>query len=420
MTEQLHRRFESNQLKSLLESYLRKEIEIGHILSILKIGRSRFFEILKTYKQNKHDFSIEYQRIKSNNKISSEVEENIMVELEEEKRLIQDPEVTVKTYNYSFIKDRMLSEYKQKVSVTTIIDRAKKHGYYNKNKVKKIHDREVLTNYAGELLQHDSSHHRWSPYASSKWYLITTLDDYSRKILYGDFLHSETSWAHIEVLEYICLKYGIPFSFYVDSHSIFRFVQERDSFWRNHIKATDESDPQFKQVLGDLSVKLIYALSPQAKGKIERSYRWLQDRIVRICARNGIREIDDAREVLSSEIKRYNSVQVHSTTGEIPDIRFFRALDDKRSLFRDFTIPVPYISTKDIFALRDSRVVNAYRKISLKKLELAVPNVPLRERVSLRIVPDMETGISEIRFWHNRKLAGTTSAKNEDLNIPNF
>ena len=91
MAEQLHKRFENNQLKSLLESYIRKEIEIGYILSILKIGRSRFFEILKQYKQNRYDFSIEYQRDKSNNKITSEVEESIMAELEAEKRLIQDP-----------------------------------------------------------------------------------------------------------------------------------------------------------------------------------------------------------------------------------------------------------------------------------------------------------------------------------------
>ena len=49
-----------------------------------------------------------------------------------------------------------------------------------------------------------------------------------------------------------------------------------------------------------------------------------------------------------------------------------------------------------------------------------MPNVLLRERVSLRIVSDMKTGISEIRFWHNRKLAGTASTRNEDLNIQNF
>ena len=46
------------------------------------------------------------------------------------------------------------------------------------------HDREVLTNYAGEIVQHDSSHHKWSPYAQEKWYLITSLDD-CRKITMG-------------------------------------------------------------------------------------------------------------------------------------------------------------------------------------------------------------------------------------------
>jgi len=50
---------------------------------------------------------------------------------------------------------------------------------------------------------------------------------------------------------------------------------------RKHKKVTDESKPQFKQVLDDMNVKIIYALLPQAKGKVERSYRWLQDRIVR-------------------------------------------------------------------------------------------------------------------------------------------
>ena len=67
-------------------------------------------------------------------------------------------------------------------------------------------------------------------------------------------------------MEATVLKYSIPFSYYVDSHSIFRFVQGRDSFWRKHYKVTDEADPQFKQVLDELSIKLIYALSPQAKG----------------------------------------------------------------------------------------------------------------------------------------------------------
>ncbi|MBM3702041.1 MAG: hypothetical protein FJW63_03440 [Actinobacteria bacterium] len=239
-------------------------------------------------------------------------------------------------------------------------------------------------------------------------------------MLYGDFLKQETSWAHIESAEQTTLEYGIAFSWYVDSHSIFRFVQGRDSFWRKHYKVTDEADPQFKQVLSDLGIKIIYALSPQAKGKIERPYGWLQDRIVRTCAREGIKDIDDARIVLAAELKRYNSYQVHSTTGEIPDERFYRAMEEKRSLFRQFEIPKPYISTKDIFALRAERMVNAYRKISINNFELNVFGVPIRAYTSLRIVPDKKSGLAEVRFWYDEKLVGVQKVKIEDLNIPNF
>ncbi len=420
MTDQLHKKFSSSQVKLLIESYIRKEIKLSYILSILGIGRSRFFEILKAYRQNPSSFSIEYARNKPNRKIKSMVEDDLLAELYVEKCLIEDRENPIKSYNYSYIRDLLLDKYGHKVSVPTIIDRAKRFGFYDNKKKKKAHDREVLTNYVGELLQHDSSHHKWSPYADDKWYLITTLDDYSRKILYGDFLEHETSWTHIEAAEQTTLQYGTAFSWYVDSHSIFRFVQGRDSFWRKHYKVTDEADPQFKQVLSDIGAKIIYALSPQAKGKIERPYRWLQDRIVRICAREGIKEIEDARIVLQAELKRYNNYQVHSTTGEIPDERFYMAMEEKRSLFRTFEIPKPFVSTKDIFALRVERMVNAYHKISINNLELTVPGVPLRAYTSLRIVPDRTSGLAEIRFWYDKKLVGVQKVKLGDLNIPNF
>ena len=123
---------------------------------------------------------------------------------------------------------------------------------------------------------------------------------------------------------------------------------------------------------------------------------------------------------MASELKRYNSYQVHSVTGEIPDVRFFRAFDEKRSLFREFVIASPFVSTKDILALRDDRVVNAYRKISINNLELNVSGVPIRERVYLRIVPGRNAGLAEVRFWYSDKFVGIQKVKNDDLNIPNF
>ena len=89
-------------------------------------------------------------------------------------------------------------------------------------------------------------------------------------------------------LEDVAVLYGLAYSYYFDCHSIFRFVQGRDSLWRKHYKVTDDVDPQVKKILLELGVKVRYALSPQAKGKIERPYRWLQDRIVRTCAREGV------------------------------------------------------------------------------------------------------------------------------------
>jgi hypothetical protein len=205
----------------------------------------------------------------------------------------------------------------------------------------------------------------------------------------------------------------------VDSHSIFRFVQGRDSFWRKHHKITDESDTQWKQVMHDCNVKPIYALSPQAKGKAERPYGWLQDHLVRTCAREHISKIKDAQQVLNHELCRYNEYLVHSTTREVPYRRFQTALAEKRSLFREFSIKPPFQSTKDIFCLRYDRTADAYRKISFNNLELRVNGVNPRDKVNIRIYL-MRDGLSEVRFWCQEKLVDVKKIKTKDLNLPSF
>jgi hypothetical protein len=245
-----------------------------------------------------------------------------------------------------------------------------------------------------------------------KWYLITSIDDYSRYLLYAEIVAKETSWRHILALEEVCLRYGFPLSYYVDSHSIFRFLESRDSVWRTHYLKTDEADPQWKQVLRDCRIKPIYALSPQAKGKAERPYRWLQDRVVRTCARENLRTVAQVREVLQYEIRRYNEHQVHSVTREVPALRFEKAIREGRTLFRPFKVPSPFQSTKDLFCLREERVTDAYRKISFDGVELKVPGVNPHEKVLLRMIPDEETGLTEIRFWHKDRLVGAQKIRN--------
>jgi hypothetical protein len=415
---QLHKRFSSDQVKELLERYLRNELERTYIQEILGIKRRRFFILVKEYRENPHQFTIHYERT-SPARIPPDLEQNLLSELSIEKNLIRNKEIPLKSYNYSYVRDRLQKQYRQKVSLTTIIDRAKKHGYYLKKPKRTAHDREVLTHYAGELIQHDSSYHLWAPAAGEKWYLITSLDDYSRFILYATLVKKETSWSHILALQTVILRYGFPYAYYVDSHSIFRFVQGRDSFWRKHHLLTDEADPQWKQVLQDCNVKITYALSPQAKGKIERPYGWLQDRLIRTCVREDVSDIKPAQRILDQEIYRYNHRQVHSTTQEIPYLRFRTALKQKRSLFREFKITPPYQSAKDIFSLRVQRIIDPYRNISLNNLHLKVNHAVPGKTVDLRIYP-LTNILSEIRFWCESNLIDVQRIKTSDLKGVHF
>ena len=299
------------------------------------------------------------------------------------------------------------------VSATTITQRAKEQDCYLPVRKRKAHTREVVTSAPGALIQHDASTHPWSPYANEKWVLITSIDDFSRKLLFAEFFLRETAWAHIQAAQALFLAYGAPVRYYVDNLRVFRFVQNRDSVWRDHKLVTDDVDPQWRQVMRVMGVDVSYALSPQAKGKIERPYRWLQDRIVRTCALENLSKIEDGRAVLQYELSRYNDHQVHSTTGEIPSIRFDKAHQAHRALFRPFVVPKPYTSIKDIFCLREIRTVNGYQRISLFNQEIHVPNVPLREDVDLHLIPDEVRNLLEVRIWWNQKLILT-----QDLPLP--
>jgi hypothetical protein len=415
---QVHKRFTSDQVKELLDRYLRKKVEREYLQEILGIKKRRFFLLLKHYREDPRHFTTQYQRRAPSRSLSSEIEKNILRELTIEKKTIENKDIPLKSYNYSYIKNRLQTTYRQKVSLNTIIHRARKHGFYLKKPKTTPHDREVLTRYVGELIQHDSSFHLWAPAAQEKWYLITSLDDHSRFLLYAALIKKETSWTHIQALQTVILRYGLPFTYYVDSHSIFRFVQGRDSLWRKHHLLTDEVTPQWKQVLQDCNVKVIHALSPQAKGKIERPYGWLQDHLIRTCVREDIADIKPAQQILRQEVHRYNYRQVHSTTQEIPYLRFQRALKERQSLFREFKIPPPFQSTKDIFCLRADRIVDPYRHISISSLQFKVHADPTKQ-VNLRIHP-LNDQISEIRFWCEGKLVDVQKVRSSDLKGVHF
>lgn len=408
--EQLHKRFSDEQVRDIICKYDAKLIRAKEACKYLGIGRTRLYYLTKIYRSHPEQKLVDYKRLLPTRVITYSVKNHILSELAYEKEhIIENPSVPTNHYNYSYIRELLLEKHKERVSLPTIIGLAKEHDFYKpKRKKTNIHDRQVLTSFVGELIQHDSSIHLFAPNQLSKWYLITSLDDHSRKLLFANLLEKETVWTHMKAVEDVCTRFGTPFSYYVDQHSIFRYVKERDkfSFWTTYTKFTGDIDTQWAAMLKELSVKPIYALSSSAKGKIERPYQWLQDHLVRTCVRYNITAIEKAREILHEEVYLYNTKRVHSTTGEIPDIRFNKAIKEGRLLFRPFTIPNPFQSTKDIFAIREQRRTDGYRSISLYGKQLKVPKASPYMEVDVRMSPGHERETIDFRFWSNQTFLG--------------
>jgi hypothetical protein len=141
-------------------------------------------------------------------------------------------------------------------------------------------------------------------------------------MLYAKLVERESTVTHIQALQSDITKYGAPLSYYTDCHSIFRYIKGRDHRHKVYEKITDDIDPQWKQVIKECGIKPIYALSPQAKGKIKRTYGWLQDHLVRTCIRDNVKDIAHAQRILNYECDQYNYRRIHSTTREIPSKRF--------------------------------------------------------------------------------------------------
>lgn len=419
MKQQLHKRFTKEQVESILTKYERRQIKAKEAYRYLGVSKSRFFEIVEKYKKANGELTLTYTRTTANNRLGETVKDHILTELAFEKeKIIDNPFVPTTRYNYSYIRELLVEKYNEKVSLPTIITLAKENNFWKpKRKRKTPHDRQVLTNFVGELIQHDCSHHLFAPDTMKKWYLVTSLDDYSRKLLSAKLVLSETVWIHMKAVEDVCIRFGIPFSYYVDQHSIFRYVKDRDKFsvWTTYTKFTGDVDTQWAALLKDVSVKPIYALSPEAKGKIERPYQWLQDHLVRTCVRYGVTDIQKGQGILDEEVYQYNSKRVHSTTGEIPDIRFNKALKEGKTLFRPFSIPRPYQSTKDIFALREQRRTDGYRSISLYGKHIKVPKAECYMNVDIRLSPGIQKETVDLRFWKKDTFLGLQTFPTTEL-----
>ena len=150
----------------------------------------------------------------------------------------------------------------------------------------------------GELIQVDGSPHQWFRQDPHNYCLIAFIDDATGKITAAHFCPTETAQGYMQTLLKHIKSYGIPLAMYSDRHSIFK---------QNGPARDPDGETQIRRVCENLGIELIYALTPEAKGRVERLFQTLQGRWPLEFRVQGVTNIDEANKRLPQFIADYNN-----------------------------------------------------------------------------------------------------------------
>jgi nicotinamide riboside kinase len=197
--------------------------------------------------------------------------------------------------------------------------------------------------YYGEMQQMDGSHHDWLEGRGPKMVLMAYIDDATSRIYCRFYEYEGTIPAMDSFWRYI-VKYGLPLKIYLDKHTTYKSTG----------KATLEQElngeepmSQFERGLKELGVKVIHANSPQAKGRIERLFNTLQDRLVKELRLRGINSLEGANKFLEEYTpvfnKRFNIMakakgNLHRELPAGINLKRVLCIKTERALRNDFTV----------------------------------------------------------------------------------
>lgn len=217
----------------------------------------------------------------------------------------------------------------------------------------------------GLLLQMDGSPHRYN--GKDEWCLIAAIDDATSDIPYGEFFHSEDTINCMTVLSRIIEKKGIPYAIYVDGAGCFGGGGKRANF------------NQFKRACEELGIKILCANSPEAKGRIERAWNTIQDRIIPEMRLRKIHRMPAANDYLQNQFLPNYWKNENTVTAKNPQTRY-TALDSS-------------IDLKQVLCLKEYRTVNKDHTLSWNGTEYSLHS-PLkysiyRQKIEIRTYQDL-------------------------------
>jgi len=195
----------------------------------------------------------------------------------------------------------------------------------------------------GELIQIDGSYHDWFEGRAGKCCLLVYIDDATGKLLHLRFCQAETTFDYMLSTRAYIEQYGKPVAFYSDKHSVFRVNQK---------SSQNSQITQFGRILNKLNIDIIFANSPQAKGRVERANRTLQDRLIKEMRLENISSIEEANKWLPCFIEQFNQ-------------KFGKCARNSKNLHRSLTESKAELD--DIFTWQELRKVTKSLTITYDK-----------------------------------------------------
>jgi len=169
-----------------------------------------------------------------------------------------------------------------------------------KRRSPKIHQSRLRRSSYGELIQVDGSPHDWFEGRRPKCCLMGFIDDATSAVMHLQFVESESTEAYFRSIKEYLEKHGRPQALYTDRLSVFRIN-------RSESTSKNAGLTQVGRALKELDIDLICANSPQAKGRIERLFNTLQDRLTKEMTLQGILSLEEANVFLPDYIKIHNA-----------------------------------------------------------------------------------------------------------------
>lgn len=283
------------------------------------------------------------------------------------------------TVNVMHFKDILEEKYKIIVSYSFLYNFLKKNNIKSprKHRKTKVHHRRNRRSKIGELLQIDATLHEFFMGDNNKYTLHGLIDDASGQITGLYMCKNECMQGYFEVIRQTLKNFGVPENIYADGSSIF-FTTKKDKLTlEEQLSGVEEPNTQFGKIMDELGIHLIHAGSSQAKGRIERLWNTLHDRLITEFKINNITNMEQANIFLKEYIKKYNK-------------KFKVKPKDKKKAF----IPLlKSVNLDTLLTVKYKRTVDNGTCFSLNNVSFKIENINILPRTRIDVLISKKIGI---------------------------